>query len=69
MPCLPLYRLLMAATLLIGTITASRLGHTGQGDPCRDPAGLYPCAALAKPLPGPAQQARGKPSLVLRAAS
>ncbi len=58
MPCLPLYRLLMAAALLTGTITASRPGPVGPGGPCRD-AQTRPCARTATPPTAPVQPARG----------
>lgn len=69
MPCLPFYRLLMAAALLMGTITLSRLGQTGPSDACRGVENAHPCANLAEPPAVPARQARGRGLVAFRTAS
>lgn len=50
MTCLPIYRLLVAAAVLLtGAIGAARLGHTGPTDPCAGRSHLHACAIFLAP--------------------
>ena len=50
MTYLPVYRLLMAAAVLLtGAMGASRLGHTRSTDPCAGRSHIHACAIFQAP--------------------